>query len=131
MRLFLMREKSTAGGVAAGQLEGQPVKDSPKQMGEASNPPVSEDSPSVFDLWIVGGVTSAQKVSRRMDVYQPDANGWLTGPAIPMGLCYGAAIAHGPYMFILGGLETDDPYSERSSMWSINLQTGMFAGFRP
>lgn len=125
MRLFLMRDKSSGGGINTDQSEDQSIKESLKQEAEPSNPPVSEDSPSLFDLWVVGGVTSTQKVSRRMDIFQPDTNGWLNGPAVPMGLCYGAAVAHGPYMFVLGGVETDDPYTERSNMWNINLQTGM------
>lgn len=76
------------------------------------------------NLWIVGGVTAKQKVCRKAEIYAPQKSKWLFGPKVPMGLCYGAAIGHGSYIFVLGGVDTNEPYGERANMWTINVLTG-------
>ncbi|GMH38043.1 hypothetical protein BSKO_05927 [Bryopsis sp. KO-2023] len=128
MRLFLMRDQevNSNGGMASANnhmsdLEAAEGGSSPT----AAAPPPLEPQQPPHDLWVMGGIGSRKRVCRQMEVFQPDRNEWFDGPKLPMGLCYGAAVAHGPYVFVLGGVDTEKPHKERANMWNINLKTGI------
>jgi non-specific serine/threonine protein kinase len=117
--------------------------DEPKSESEraapASGPPLRAASPwrplpsmptarqnmasTVLDgtIWVVGGLESASRGSRRIEGYDPVINGWKEGPELPVRLHHEMAVTYKGELVVIGG------WVPRGSDPSAQLSARVFA----
>jgi N-acetylneuraminic acid mutarotase len=82
------------------------------------------------ELWVMGGFTSSNlDVTRRVDIYDPEANTWRQGPDLPGAETHLAVVTLGSDIIVAGGFvgpfgAMRAPTTEAVSRW--NAQTGMW-----
>lgn len=54
-------------------------------------------------IWVVGGLDPAGRSSTAVQLYDPVADAWAGGPALPRGLDHAALLSTGPDLFVIGG----------------------------
>jgi N-acetylneuraminic acid mutarotase len=75
-------------------------------------------------VYVVGGNCGSPKDSNKMYVFDPTANTWTEGPAMPGVAVYGAAAAFGGngLLYVMGGTESESA-SPQSQVWKFDLST--------
>ncbi len=61
-------------------------------------------------FWIFGGVTG-ERVLDRVDIYDPVANTWVSGPLLPTARHGALAVLHDGYIYLVGGARPGRPSS--------------------
>jgi len=85
------------------------------------------------ELWVMGGfVSSNLEVTRRIDIYDPETDGWRQGPDLPGAETHIAVVTFDGDIIVAGGFSGNFSFSSRlpttEAVWRWNART---AGWTP
>jgi hypothetical protein len=75
-------------------------------------------------IWVLGGFTPSGRASPDVVVYDPAADTWTTGPALPQALHHTAAAGDGTRLWVAGGYTTRRLAEPTAAVRSLDPATG-------
>jgi hypothetical protein len=82
-------------------------------------------------VWVLGGYTAAGEVAADVASYDPVADAWETGPALPEPLHHTAVAGDGDRLWVVGGYTTQDFAQPTAAVRVLDPATGGWADGPP
>jgi N-acetylneuraminic acid mutarotase len=74
-------------------------------------------------IYLIGGATTGKKPnlipSKKVEIYDPASNTWQIGPDLPQAAMYGAAVAVGNELYVVGGQTDNLESSVVDKVWKL------------
>lgn len=102
------------------------LADMPEPRGETAGAVAGER------LFVIGGMSGvAAQASATVSIYDPGANTWVEGPALPEARHHAAAVGLDGAIYVSGGAASVTDGTPRIEVWSLHAETGAWRPVAP